>query len=238
MSPASARRITGVWRLAAFAGVVAAAILIIRFTPLSLSHFTPSNIRTWILQLGVWGPVVFIAVYALRAGIPLFPVGVMSLAGGLAFGRGYGTAYILIAAVLGSSLAFAIARTVGRRFIEQFAWLHRGRIKELDEGVERNGFRIILIARLIPVFQYDALNFSSGLSGISFRSYVSATFIGMIPGSFVSALLGDSLTDVRSPQFLIALGAFALLALIPTLAKAFRRRSGTAPAEVRKDGRT
>ena len=108
----------------------------------------------------------------------------------------------------------------------------------MDEGVERNGFRIILIARLIPVFQYDALNFSSGLSGISFRSYVSATFIGKIPGSFVSALLGDSLTDVRSPQFLIALGAFALLALIPTLAKAFRRRSGTAPAEVRKDGRT
>jgi uncharacterized membrane protein YdjX (TVP38/TMEM64 family) len=216
-------KLSGVWRLAAFACVVAAALLVIRFTGLSFSHFTPSRIRTFIQGLGVWGPAVFVAIYALRAGIPLFPVGIMSLAGGLAFGRWLGTAYILAGAMLGSSLAFGISRAAGRRFIEQFAWLHRGRIRALDEGVERNGFKVVLVARLIPAFQYDALNFSAGLSKIRFRDYAVATLVGMIPGSFVSAFLGDSLTNVRSPQFIVALSVFVLLALVPLFSRWVRR---------------
>ncbi len=157
-------RPAGLHRLAILLGLAATVFLIFRFTPLSPSDVTPSNIKELILSVGFWGPVVFITIYASRAVILVIPVGVMSLAGGLAYGKSWGTALIMVGAVLGSCLAFLVARHLGRRFIEQFAWLHRGRIGSFDEGTEAHGLRIILTARLIPLFQYDAVNYGAGVS--------------------------------------------------------------------------
>jgi len=216
-------------RLGIVAAIALAVTLVFRLTALSPSDFTPSSVREFILALGVWGPIVFMALYATRAVVLVVPVGIMSLAGGLAYGRGWGTVLILAGATLGSCLAFLVARYAGRRFIEQFAWLHRGKIRTFDEGTEEHGFRIILMARLIPIFQYDALNYGAGLSRVKFRDYALATAVGMIPGAFISASLGSSLTNVRSAQFLVALAAFILLALIPVFQKMFAKRRETAP---------
>ncbi len=167
----------GLRRLLLPAVIAAAAVLLFHLTPLSLSDVAPSRIKDFILGLGFWGPVVFVALYALRALVLVVPVGVMSLAGGLAYGRWWGTALIMAGAMLGSSLAFLVARYAGRRFIEQFRWLHRGRIKSFDEGTERHGLRIILTARLIPLFQYDAVNYGAGLSRMRFRDYALGSLI-------------------------------------------------------------
>lgn len=200
--------------------------LVFRFTPLSLSDFNPTNIKNFILQFGIWAPTVFITIYALRGAVLVIPVGVMSLAGGLAFGKWYGTLYILIGATLGASLSFFIARYFGRKFIESFSWLHKGRIKAFDDGIEKNGFRMMLFMRLIPLFQYDAVNFGSGLSKIKFRDYVLASFIGMAPGGFINAVLGSSLENIISLQFFIALGIFILLMFVPSIFKAIRKNKG------------
>jgi len=168
---------------------------------------------------------MFIIIYALRGAILVLPVGVMSLAGGLAFGKWLGTIYILIGATLGASLSFEIARYFGRQFIESFSWLHKGKIKSFDDGIEKNGFRMMLFVRLIPLFQYDAVNFGSGLSKIKFRDFVLASFIGMIPGGFINAMLGSSLENIISVQFFAALGFFILLMFIPTIYKAIKKKT-------------
>lgn len=219
-------------KLLVLAAIAAAIFLIFQFTPLSLSDFTPTNVKNFILQFGVWSPIVFIVIYALRGAVLVIPVGIMSLAGGLAFGQWFGTIYILIGATLGASLSFMIARYFGRQFIETFSWLHKGKIKQFDEGIEKNGFRMMLFMRLIPLFQYDAVNFGSGLSKIKFRDYVLATFIGMAPGGFINAMLGSSLEKIVSIQFLAALGFFILLMFIPTIYKTIKKkRSGTMATE-------
>ena len=218
------RRPFGLHRIAILLALVAAVFLVFRFTPLSPSDITPSSIKELILSLGFWGPIVFIAIYASRAVILVIPVGVMSLAGGLAYGKWWGTALIMVGAVLGSCLAFLVARHLGRRFIEQFAWLHKGRIGSFDEGSEAHGLRIILTARLIPLFQYDAVNYGAGLSKMRFRDYALGSAIGMLPGGFINATLGSSLTNVASAQFVVALLAFTLLALAPTIYRAVKRR--------------
>ncbi|HEX9970999.1 MAG TPA: TVP38/TMEM64 family protein [bacterium] len=223
----------GKWsKLLILFGIAVIIFLIFQFTPLSISDFTPTSVKNFILQFGVWAPIVFIAIYALRGAILVIPVGVMSFAGGLAFGKWLGTIYILIGATLGASLSFVIARYFGRKFIESFSWLHKGKIKSFDDGIEKNGFRMMLFFRLMPLFQYDAVNFGAGLSKIKFRDYVLATFIGMTPGGFINAMLGSSLENIISVQFFAALGVFILLLFVPTIYKAMKKkRSGAVATE-------
>lgn len=215
----------GKWtKILTLLGIIAGIVLIFQLTPLSISDFTPTNVKNFILQFGIWAPIVFIAIYALRGAILVIPVGVMSLAGGLAFGKWLGTVYILIGATLGACLSFLIARYVGRTFIESFGWLHKGKIKSFDEGTEKHGFRMMLFVRLIPLFQYDAVNFGSGLSKMKFREYALASFIGMAPGGFINAMLGNSLENIISVQFFAALGFFILLMFVPTIYKTVKKR--------------
>ena len=213
-----------IFYLIIFAGVIFA---VFQFTPLSLSDFTPSNIKNFILGFGVIAPIIFIAIYTLRAVILVLPVGVMSLAGGLAFGQWFGTLYILIGATAGSCLSFLIARYLGRDFIDKLGVFKKGKLKNFDESVEKNSLRVILFMRLIPLFQYDAVNFGSGLSKMKFRDYALGSFIGMAPGGFINALLGSSLENVISVQFFAALGFFILLMFIPTIYKKVKSKKST-----------
>ncbi|MDY6933923.1 MAG: TVP38/TMEM64 family protein [Spirochaetota bacterium] len=224
MNRIKGNRKCSVIRLFVLSFIVIGVILLFRFGLLSLSDFTPTNIKNYILQFGVLSPIVFIIIYSLRAVILVLPVGVMSLAGGLAFGKWWGTLFILIGATSGSCLSFLIARYFGRSFIENFAWLHKGRIKSFDEGTEKHGFRFILFLRLIPLFQYDAVNFGSGLSRMKFRDYALGSFIGMIPGGFINAMLGSSLEDIISVQFFAALSIFVLMMFIPAIFKSIKKR--------------
>lgn len=203
--------------------LIVAIVSVFKFTPLSASDFTPTNIKNFILSFGIWAPVVFVAIYALRGVALIIPVGVMSLAGGLAFGKWLGTVYILAGATLGATLSFLIARYFGRVFIENFAWLHKGRVKALDERMGENGFRVLLFMRLVPLFQYDAVNFGAGLSKIKLRDFILASFIGMAPGGFVNAMLGSSLENIISVQFFLALGIFVLLMFVPSIYKAIKK---------------
>ena len=212
-------------RILILAGIAAVIFLLFRFTPLSIADFTPTNVKNFILSFGIWAPIVFIAIYALRGALLVIPVGIMSFAGGLAFGKWFGTIYILIGATLGASLSFMIARYFGRQFIETFSWLHKGKIKQFNEGIEKNGFRMMLFMRLIPLFQYDAVNFGSGLSKMKFRDFFIGSFIGMAPGGFINAMLGSSLENIISVQFFAALGFFILLMFIPTIYKKLKLKS-------------
>lgn len=211
-------------KLLILSAIAASIFFIFRSTSLSLADFTPTNVKTFILSFGIWAPIVFIALYTLRGAVLVIPVGIMSFAGGLAFGKWLGTIYILIGATLGASLSFMIARYFGRQFIESFSWLHKGKIKQFDDGIEKNGLRMMLFMRLMPLFQYDAVNFGSGLSKMKFRDFFIGSFIGMAPGGFINATLGSSLENIISVQFFAALGLFILLMFIPTIYKKIKRK--------------
>jgi uncharacterized membrane protein YdjX (TVP38/TMEM64 family) len=213
-------------RLVILAAALIGLVAVFRFTPLSIRQFTPSKIRDFILGFGTAAPVIFMALYALRAVILVIPVGVMSIVGGLAFGKWLGTLYILIGAVTGSCLSFLIARYFGRGFIESSRWFRAGRIKAFDETAERNGFKAVLFMRLVPLFQYDAVNLAAGLSKITFRDFALGSLIGMTPGGFISAYLGHSIMNIRSPGFIIALAAFVALMFVPLVYRRIRRMKG------------
>ena len=213
-----------VWiRLAVLAGIAAAVVLALDRSGLTMADFTKEKIRSTIIGFGPWAPLIFILLYTLRSVVLVIPAGILSLAGGFAFGKGVGFVLIMIGSEAGACLAFLVCRILGRPLIERFSWFHRGKIHELDAGARDHGFRLILALRLMMILPYDPINIAAGLSGIRFRDFALASFIGLIPASFIESVLGASLGDFHSMEFILAAAAGILMMAASFL---YKRRGG------------
>jgi uncharacterized membrane protein YdjX (TVP38/TMEM64 family) len=178
----------------------------------------PAQVRSQIMAWGLWAPIVFIALYAVGPSF-LLPGAVMTIAGGLAFGVIWGTVYSFAGANLGAIVAFGAGRFLGKGFVQRIVG---DRFQSTVERIARHGFRIIFYLRIVPVIPYNALNLLAGASPITFRDFFWASIIGMVPGTFVFAYLGDALWNPFSLRFLSAI--LMLLACVG-LGELIRRRS-------------
>lgn len=182
----------------------------------SLLAFTDANV--------VAAAGIFIVAYVMVAGLSLPGAVILTLAGGFLFGAVLATLFINIGATTGATLAFLTARYLLRDTVEQKfgKWLG-----PFQEGFAKNAFSYLLTLRLIPLFPFFVVNLVSGLTRVNVGTYVVATAIGIIPGSFVYAYAGRQLGTINSLQEIASLnviGAFVLLgllALVPVVYKKF-----------------
>ena len=170
---------------------------------IDVTQVNPERIREFVLGFGIWAPVVYLLAYG-QPIVPL-PASVMTITGGLAFGPLWGSAAALSGATIRASTQFLVARMLGRGVVEK---LLKGKAASLDQKIGEHVFKAVLLIRLIPSFPFDMLNYGLGFSKVRFRSYVLASFLGMIPGTFAYVYLGYSLTD---PKHLWKLGLAILL---------------------------
>jgi uncharacterized membrane protein YdjX (TVP38/TMEM64 family) len=166
----------------------------------------PRLVKAEILTWGIWGPVVYMSLYAFGPSF-LVPGAVMTIAGGLAFGTFRGSVYSILGADAGALVAFAAGRFLGRSFVQRVVG---GRFEKLLAHIGRHGFQIIFYLRLVPLIPYNALNLLAGASPITFRDYFWASVIGMVPGTILFAFLGDELWHPASPRFFLALSLIAV----------------------------
>jgi uncharacterized membrane protein YdjX (TVP38/TMEM64 family) len=199
------------WKLIGLVVLVALGFFLLRTS--DLQAMTPERIRSWMLSFGIWAPVFYILFYTIRP-LVFFPAVILTLAGGLAFGVWWGTLYVLIGASLGAYLSFGLARILGRETIQR--WLGP-RLQKLDVRLSGHGFQTVFFLRLVPLFPFDAVSYSAGLSRVRFRDYAPATTLGMVPGVVAYNFLGDSLSDAFSSSFYLAVGFVVLLALLPLI---------------------
>jgi uncharacterized membrane protein YdjX (TVP38/TMEM64 family) len=165
--------------------------------------------------------------YIAVTGLSLPGAVILTLAGGFLFGSVFGTLYVNIGATTGATLAFLTARYLLRDWVEQKfgKWLG-----PVQQGFTNNAFSYLMTLRLIPLFPFFAVNLVSGLTRMSVGTYVAATALGIIPGSFVYAYAGrqlgtiNSLKEIASPNVIIAFVLLGLLALVPTLYKKLSRK--------------
>ena len=146
---------------------------------------------------------------------------------GFVFGRWVGTVLVVFAATIGATIVFLAARYI-------FADAARKRLGALGEkinaGFTENAFTYLLFLRLVPVFPFFLVNLAPAFTSIPLRTYVLATFLGIIPGSFVFVNLGQTLGRIDSLQGLVSvetLGAFALLgvfALVPIVIRKMKSK--------------
>lgn len=174
------------------------------------------GIESFIESAGPWGPVVYVVVYALLT-VAFFPVSIVTVLGGVIFGSVQGTILTVIGATIGAMGSFIIGRRLGRSAVASLAGQ---RVTAIDEWLTSRGFVAMLYARLLPIFPFNALNYIAGVTGLRLREYVLATFVGIIPGTFVFTSLGGNVDDKTSPQFLGSLAAIAVLLIVgPVLAR-------------------
>ncbi len=168
--------------------------------------------------------VLFIAAYALITAIAVPGSAVLTIAGGFLFGIAFGTAWVVIAATAGATALFLMARTVLGDGLRKRAGTA---LRKMEAGFSENAFSYLLSLRLIPVFPFFLINIVPAFLGVSLRTYVVATLIGIIPGAFVFASIGaglGSIFDMMSdftlagaltPQVIVALASLSVLSLVP-----------------------
>jgi uncharacterized membrane protein YdjX (TVP38/TMEM64 family) len=171
--------------------------------------------------------ILFIVTYVVVTGLSLPGAVILTLAGGFVFGSVPATFYVNVGATGGATLAFLAARYVLRDWVEhKFGrWL-----EPLQQGFARNAFSYLMTLRLIPLFPFFVINLVSGLTRVSVGTYVAATALGIIPGSFVYAYAGrqlgtiNSIKEIASPH---VLGAFLLLGALALAPVLYKRLSAT-----------
>lgn len=193
-----------VWlRLAGFVLVLAVGGAVVLLVPAD-----SGPLREQVARAGAWGWVLFVAAYVV-ATLLLLPKNVLSVVAGLTYGAALGTALVWVGAVLGASLAFWIGRALGRDGVARLAGPAMSR---LDAWVARRGGLAVLVARLVPVLPFTAVNYASGLTVVGFVPYLLATAVGILPGTVAYVVIGAYGSDPGSWPFVAALSGLVLLA--------------------------
>lgn len=194
---------------------------------INIKNLNPVSIRDYIQSFGKLSVLVYVLAYTLNTISVFPPIAPLSLTAGLAFGAVWGAIYLMLSALIGTSITFMLSRFFVRDLIEKIL---KGKLKNLDEKLQRNGFFTILFFRVIPLVPYEILNYAPGLSKIKFKDYFFATLLGLIPGVVIAAFFGgslgeiSSLKDIFTLKFLIAIGLMVLVIAIPAIYQLIKKK--------------
>ena len=218
-------------RAALILALVAAGVILAR--TLGVTDFfrleNLARLKQTIEGYGAAGPLLYIAGYILAVVffVPGLPI---TLLGGLAFGPVRGTVYVSIAATIGAGLAFLVARYALRGMVE--GWVRSNpRLARMDGAVARDGWRIVMVTRLVPLFPFNLQNYAYGLTRIGFWTYLLTSWICMLPGTAAYTFAGGALSE-GGGNFRRTLGYLAiagvLIVLVSLIPRFLQRRSHAA----------
>ena len=144
--------------------------------------------RDWVAQQGIWGHIIFAAVYTI-ATVALAPGALLTLAAGVAFGlQGFPT--VVVGATIGAALAFLVGRYFARRWVER--QIQKSRIfQAIDKAIEADGWKIVGLMRLSPLVPFNLQNYFFGVTKVGFWPYLITTFFGIMPGALLYVWIGS-----------------------------------------------
>lgn len=156
-------------------------------------HFFPltdwvATVQLKVMRLGVWSAICYPLLYAC-CNVLLLPGGLLSVGGGFFFGLWWGFLIVLIGNVTGAAIAFFISRWLGNHWLRRKLMRNRT-LEALEPAVRREGWKIILLSQLHPLFPTSLLNYLYGLTTIRFRTCMLWVAIGQAPGLFLYAYVG------------------------------------------------
>jgi uncharacterized membrane protein YdjX (TVP38/TMEM64 family) len=175
------------------------------------------SLDAWFESLGWWAPLAFVVLWIV-ASVFFLPGLPITIAGGLVFGAVWGTVWTTVGANLGAAAAFLIGRYVARGMVERMLEKNRA-LKNIDDGIKNQGWRMLLITRLVPIFPFNIQNYVYGLTDIPLKTYVLVTLPCMVPATVAFNFAAGSVRTGDFAKTLWYLGVaavfFVLLSLIP-----------------------
>src|ERR1700680_227832 len=203
-----------------------------------------ATIQQRVMQWGAWSAICYPLLYAC-CNVLLLPGGVLSIGAGFFFGLWWGFLIALFGNVAGAAISFFLSRWIGRQWLKR-KLLRNRTLGALEPAVEREGWKIILLSQLHPLFPTSLLNYLYGLTRISFLSYMFWASVGRAPGLFLYVYLGTlgqfgvnlvrGKSHPRVVEYWIWGGAFVLTALLLFVLsriafQAMQRAEGMSPAK-------
>jgi uncharacterized membrane protein YdjX (TVP38/TMEM64 family) len=174
-------------------GVVLAAALVVVGHRVGAGAVT-SRMLDAIGRMGALAPIAFIAVY-IAACVLFIPGSILTIGAGVLFGVAWGSVYVSIASIAGATCAFLIGRYLARDWVAAKIESNQ-KFRALDEAVAREGWKIVGLTRLSPVFPFNLLNYAFGLTRVSLRDYFFASWVGMLPGTVMYVYIGSIAGDL------------------------------------------
>ena len=209
------------WKILLLVFIVAGITLVVIFR----DQLDATAIQNWIEEAGNAAPLLFMFVYIVGT-VFFFPGAVLTLLGGALFGPVPGTFYNLTAATIGAMLSFLVARYLASDWVEKKTG---GKLKQLMNGVESEGWRFVAFTRLVPLFPFNLLNYGLGLTKIKFTHYSIASYIFMLPGAIAYTYLGyigkEAATGGEGliQKAMLALALLGLVAFLPKIIGSIRK---------------
>lgn len=219
--------------VALLVGVVAAFFLLDldRYLSFEALREHRGELLEWVASRPAAAPLLFITIYIAVVGFSLPGATVMTVSSGFLFGAVWGTLYSVVGATIGATALFLVAKTSLGDYL--LAKAGPG-ILRFRQGFDANAWSYLFILRLIPIFPFFLVNLAPAFLGVKLRTYIVATFFGIMPGGFVYALVGAGLgsvfdrgetfsaASVLTPEVMAALAGLAALALLPVLYKKYK----------------
>jgi len=168
----------------------------------------------WVQQQGVWAPVLFVLMYV-GAAVAFVPGSILTLSAGAIFGVVKGTILVSLASTTAAAISFLLGRFALRGWIVK-KLAHRPAFRAIDEAVGREGWKMVLLLRLSPVFPFTLLNYGLGLTRIRFWPAMLASWVGMLPGTILYVYIA-SLAQVATGETTTAQKTLYGVGLLATL---------------------
>lgn len=204
MTQTKSRKLKSWQKVAIGAAIVASLIILAQLTGAlakvsELTEFLQNALVAtlgWIDSLGALAPIAYIAIYIVAA--VLFISGaVLTLGSGVIFGVIQGSIYTSIAATLGATAAFLVGRYFARNWVAKKIE-GNPRFKAIDSAVAKEGWKIVLLTRLSPIFPFVLLNYAYGITNVKLRDYFLASWAGMLPGTVMYVYIGSLAKDIAT----------------------------------------
>ncbi|KNF07251.1 hypothetical protein CLPU_20c00270 [Gottschalkia purinilytica] len=199
--------------------IITAIILLMRhfglFEYISIKNI--QNLKNWINDFGILGPIVYIGLYVIACifFLPGLPIGILA---GLAFGSLWGAVWASIGSTIGATMAFIVGRYTARDMVEGLIEKNKN-LKRIDDGVKQQGWRMLMITRLVPIFPFNVQNYVYGLTDIKLSTYILVSWICMLPGTIAITFMSGALAsgEGNTGKTFAYLGAGAVLFVIVSL---------------------
>jgi uncharacterized membrane protein YdjX (TVP38/TMEM64 family) len=164
--------------------------------------------RSW----GIAAPVLSILLMMFQSIAAPIPAFLISAANGIIFGIVWGSFISWLGAMLGAFLSFFLARYFGEKFVRKM--IKKERLwDKVDSISSRQGFKVVLVARLLPIVSFDFISYAAGLSSIKVASFLVSTGIGMLPGTVAYTALGSGMSKIEAQVKTIAIVAGIVIIL-------------------------
>ncbi|MEG3988791.1 TVP38/TMEM64 family protein [Microcoleus sp. S28C3] len=174
------------WKLILGIGLAVALIVAAKF--FNFQGIVKNALES-IASLGPWGPAAFILIYIV-ATVLFIPGSLLTLGSGVLFGVVGGSVCVSIGSVLGATCAFLTGRYLTRDWVSKQIEGNQ-KFKAIDAAVASEGWKIVLLTRLSPIFPFNLLNYAFGVTQVSLKDYFFASWIGMIPGTVMYVYIGS-----------------------------------------------